>query len=80
MKFAVTCFYSSLITYASEIYPTQVRSLGYGLTMTFGRIGTIINPFYLNLMINSFSNKNPLAFYGPLTLLALAATYGLPYT
>ena len=50
IKFFNTVFFSGLIGYYSEVFPTPVRSIGCGFTLTFGRLGTIIVPFYINYM------------------------------
>jgi hypothetical protein len=50
IKFTNSIFFSALIPYSSEVYPTVVRSLGYGFTLTFGRMSTFIVPFYINYM------------------------------
>ena len=50
VKFFNTVYFSGLISYSSEVYPTTVRSLGCGFTLTFGRLGTVIVPYYINYM------------------------------
>eukprot|EP01016_Furgasonia_blochmanni_P008425 TRINITY_DN13416_c0_g1_i2.p2 TRINITY_DN13416_c0_g1~~TRINITY_DN13416_c0_g1_i2.p2 ORF type:complete len:125 (-),score=15.72 TRINITY_DN13416_c0_g1_i2:59-433(-) len=47
VKFGITIYSSILITYTSEVYPTEVRSLGYGFNMTIGRFGNIMMPLSL---------------------------------
>ena len=42
VKFGITIFKSILITYTTEVYPTTVRSLGFGWNMTVGRFGIIL--------------------------------------
>jgi len=54
IKFTNSIFFSALITYSSEVYPTVVRSLGYGFTLTFGRMSTFIVPFYINYMRSQY--------------------------
>ncbi len=36
LKFATTCYMTTLNTYTGEVYPTKVRTNGYGICMTFG--------------------------------------------
>jgi hypothetical protein len=40
VKFSITVFGDILITFTTEVYPTVVRSLGFGLCLSFGKIGT----------------------------------------
>ncbi|KAL1428306.1 hypothetical protein MTO96_002695 [Rhipicephalus appendiculatus] len=42
--FFVNVAYSVLFIYATEIYPTAIRALGFNLGAAFGRIGTVIAP------------------------------------
>jgi hypothetical protein len=55
IKFFNTVFFSGLITYYSEVFPTPVRSIGCGFTITFGRLGTIMVPFYINYMKEKYN-------------------------
>lgn len=80
IKFFNTVFYSGLIIYYSEVFPTPVRSLGCGFTMTFGRLGTIMVPFYINYMKNKYYGKNSLCYMAPFGLLAILMCYIMPYT
>ena len=69
IKLTNSIFFSALIPYSSEIYPTVVRSLGYGFTLTFGRMSTFIVPFYINYMRAHYENRNSLCFLSPFGLL-----------
>ncbi|XP_049520896.1 solute carrier family 22 member 15-like [Dermacentor silvarum] len=42
--FFINVAYSVLFIYATEIYPTTIRALGFNLGAAFGRIGTVIAP------------------------------------
>ena len=80
IKFFNTVFFSGLLVYYSEVFPTPVRSLGCGFTLTFGRLGTIIVPFYINYMKVKYFGKNPLCFITPFGVLAICLSYIMPYT
>lgn len=41
IKFNITLYNGILLTYTSELFPTVVRTLGYGLCMTSGKAGLI---------------------------------------
>ena len=48
MRFGITCVFTAMYTYATEIYPTVIRSQGLGINLTFARISTTIVPFTLD--------------------------------
>jgi len=80
IKFFNTIFFSGLVVYYSEVYPTPVRSLGCGFTLTFGRLGTIMVPFYINYMKIKYYGKNALCYMAPFGALAILLSYIMPYT
>ena len=80
IKFFNTVFFSGLIGYYSEVFPTPVRSIGCGFTITFGRLGTIIVPFYINYMKVGYSDKNSLCFLAPFGFIAYIICFMMPYT
>jgi len=47
IKFINSIIFASLISYSSEAFPTVVRALGYGFTLTFGRMTTFMAPFFV---------------------------------
>ena len=49
IKFGISIYGNILITYTSEKYPTVVRSIGYGISITSGKICTII---YINICLH----------------------------
>ena len=55
-----------------------MRSLGYGLGMTVGRLGTIFMPMIVSLMQGN--NMNPLVFFGFLGIIAAFCILQLPET
>ncbi len=67
-----------LVIYTSESYPTEVRSLGLGLTMSTGRIGAIAMSFVVPYM--NLTQVNPLFAFGISGLIALIFIYFLPET
>ncbi|KAM7297546.1 organic cation transporter protein [Ixodes scapularis] len=44
-KLGSTCAYSVNFVQLSELYPTKIRTLAMGFTITLGRVGAIIAPF-----------------------------------
>ena len=77
-KFGLAFFASVLITYTSESYPTEVRTLGLGLTMSTGRLGAIAMPFIVAWLDNT--QVSPLFSFGVAGLIALIFIYFLPET
>ncbi|MNI30336.1 putative niacin/nicotinamide transporter NaiP [compost metagenome] len=43
--------WGAMYAYTPELYPTQVRSTGVGLAASFGRIGGIIAPFLVGMLV-----------------------------
>jgi hypothetical protein len=80
IKFFNTIFYSGLIVYSSEVYPTPVRSIGFGFVTTFGRLGTITVPFYINYMRTRYLQRNSLSFLAPFGIIAFIISFFMPYT
>eukprot|EP01016_Furgasonia_blochmanni_P028223 TRINITY_DN2965_c0_g3_i3.p1 TRINITY_DN2965_c0_g3~~TRINITY_DN2965_c0_g3_i3.p1 ORF type:complete len:633 (-),score=34.63 TRINITY_DN2965_c0_g3_i3:160-1950(-) len=78
VKFGITIYSSILFTYTSEVYPTTVRSLGYGFNMTVGRFTNIMMP----LCIAYFQQNqvNPLIPFGLLGLLTIVVLRYTPET
>ena len=44
-KFCMTAAFGTVVLYAPEIYPTNLRNLGFGMASVWGRIGAMIAPF-----------------------------------
>ena len=45
--------WGAMYAYTPELYPTEVRSTGVGLAASFGRIGGIIGPYLVGLLVAS---------------------------
>ena len=80
VKFFNTVIFSGLINYSSEVYPTPIRSIGYGFTLTFGRLGSIVVPYYVNYMKLQYPTLNSLCFMTPFGLIAFVLCCIMPYT
>lgn len=46
-RFVLCGFWSIFFVYVAELFPTKVRSLGYGWTSVVGMIGSTISPYIL---------------------------------
>ena len=51
-RLVVCCFWSIFFVYVAELYPTKVRSLGYGWVSAIGMIGSAISPFLIQISSN----------------------------
>jgi len=49
-KFAVSTAFALLYVYTSELFPTEVRNKGLGVTSVAARIGGILAPFVASLV------------------------------
>ena len=78
IKFFNSVLFAVLISYSSEALPTVVRSLGYGFTLTFGRMSTFMAPFYVNHMSSQYEHTNAMSFLAPFALLGLYLSYFMP--
>ena len=66
-KYAISINYMILSLYTNEIYTTKMRSLGYGTSVTVGKIGSIFSP-----LISVFlSDSNPLLPFGFFAFISL---------
>ncbi len=48
-RLVVCCFWSIFFVYVAELYPTKVRSLGYGWVSAIGMIGSALAPYLINI-------------------------------
>lgn len=77
-KFGISLFYSILITKTAELYPTCVRSIGYGISIITGNVGTIFMPAMVAYM--QFKGINPIIIFGLISILAFYIVQNLPET
>jgi MFS family permease len=78
-KAGVTVFYGILMTYTSELYPTQLRSRAYGVCMVSGRFSMIVMPFFLAYM-NQFEKLNAPLVLSMMLFISIAFLRCLPET
>uniref|UniRef100_A0A1A9X1T3 Major facilitator superfamily (MFS) profile domain-containing protein n=1 Tax=Glossina brevipalpis TaxID=37001 RepID=A0A1A9X1T3_9MUSC len=75
----VTVTFPSLYIYASEIFPTVVRTTGMGICSCFGRIGSMIAPFITSDLARISPIIPPLV-YGSIAALGFILAFFLPET
>lgn len=69
LKIAIVIFIVVLMTYTTEIFPTNSRSAGYGICMMVGNTGSIFAPLYINYIVMMYH-------YNPLRILCLVGFIG----
>ncbi|XP_022095297.1 organic cation transporter protein-like [Acanthaster planci] len=77
-KFCITCSFGVAFLYSTEIFPTPVRNIGFGMSSFCGRVGSIVAPFVVYL--DKVSHFIPLNIFGGLSLLAAGLVLVLPET
>ncbi|XP_029956482.1 solute carrier family 22 member 4-like [Salarias fasciatus] len=77
-KFFLTCGFSLMFAYASELFPTVIRNTATGTCNTCARIGCCVTPFLLTL--SNHYKYLPYIILGILNILSAIATLFLPDT
>ena len=63
--------------YASEFYPTHIRSIGLGVNIVWTRLGAILTPF-ISEMLYSISMFFPYVVFAILSFIGMYISYILP--
>lgn len=79
-KFCISGVFCALFTYSAELYPTELRSLGIGLTSMVGRLGSISAPFLLMLITQPGFQWVPHTIFASLSIVTGFAILALPET
>lgn len=77
-KLGITASFGAAFLYGTEIFPTSIRNVGFGLSSLSGRIGGIIAP--LLFILADVYPPGPLLIFGISSLLAAALSVLLPET
>lgn len=70
--------FQGFFVYAPEVYPTVIRSLGFGFCSTWARFGGMLTPYIAQVLLRVSWNLS-LVVYISLSLMSLVATLLLPY-
>ncbi|KAL9981716.1 hypothetical protein ACROYT_G010458 [Oculina patagonica] len=70
--------FQGFFVYAPEVYPTVIRSIGFGCCNTWTRIGAMVTPYIAQVLLRVSWNLS-IGVYISLSLMALVATLLLPY-
>ncbi len=81
-RLILCCFWSIFYVYIAEMYPTRVRSLGYGWASATGMIGSTASPYIIfvarKVGINSWIPPGVIGMLCWLTIFVLPETHRLP--
>ena len=76
-RFCVTCIFTVLYTYCTEIYPSSIRSQGLGLNLTMARVATIVIAVTIDLY-NPYIVFAIICFYLFIIHFTMEETYSKP--
>lgn len=81
-SFSVCCFESIIYVYAAELYPTEIRSIGFGWVSLVGIMGSIVAPFAktiaASVSLNSWFVPASLGLMAWVFSICLPETHGQP--
>ncbi len=81
-RMVLCSFWSIFYVYVAELYPTEVRSLGFGWTSVVGMLGSTVSPFVKQIAqlanLNSWFPPALFGFIGVVFACCLPETLGLP--
>ena len=79
-RFCISAVHTIFYTYSLEVYPTPVRTIGFGINATFGQIGGIVFPMLVELFPEylCFIGYSCLITFAVFLLFFLNETVGLP--
>lgn len=79
-RFCISAVHTIFYTYSLEVYPTPVRTIGFGINATFGQIGGIVFPMLVELFPEylCFIGYSCLITFAVFLLFFLKETVGLP--
>lgn len=81
-RFVLTSFWAIFYTFLAEMYPTRVRSLGFGWASALGTVGSTFAPYLLLFAeeggINTWILPGAMGCISAVSLFFLTETYGKP--
>jgi uncharacterized membrane-anchored protein YitT (DUF2179 family) len=75
IKFGISLTFILIYCFTTELYPTQIRGLAFGLANTFGRLATVVSALLVNVPSSFFMWLN----VGQ-SLMIILLTFFLPET
>ena len=81
-RFILCAFWALFYVYIAELYPTQVRSIGYGWVSAMGTVGSTVAPYMIHYSIkagiNSWIPPGVIGIVGLASIFVLKETIGKP--
>jgi hypothetical protein len=78
-KFILTQSYSAVILHAPELFPTNLRSFGYGICLFSGKITSIMSPM-ISLYLSKIAPRLPAVIYGTISIVCGILSLYVPET
>jgi hypothetical protein len=78
-KFILTQSYSAVILHAPELFPTNLRSFGYGICLFSGKITSVLSPM-ISLYLSKIAPRLPALIYGAISILCGILSLYVPET
>ncbi len=78
-KFILTQSYSAVILHAPELFPTNLRSFGYGICLFSGKITSVLSPM-ISLYLSKIAPRLPAVIYGAISILCGVLSLYVPET
>lgn len=78
-KFIITQSYSAIILHAPELFPTNLRSFGYGICLFSGKITAVLSPI-ISFYISKIAPSMPALIYGTFSILCGLISLYVPET
>ena len=75
IKFGISTTFILIYCFTTELYPTEIRGLAFGLANTFGRLSTIISALMVTVEASDFMWINV-----GMSFLVILCTFALPET
>ncbi|XP_076443256.1 organic cation transporter protein-like [Babylonia areolata] len=77
-KYGISGSFSALFIFCPELFPTNMRTAGLGMSSAFSRFGAMVAPYTNNMA--QMALWSPGILFGGMTLLAAFVTFTLPET
>ncbi|CAL1373886.1 unnamed protein product [Linum trigynum] len=78
-RICITGTFAVAFVIAPELYPTSVRSTGFGLASAVGRIGGIVCPYVAVKLMEACHQREALLLFAGVVAIGLVATVLIPY-
>ncbi len=78
-KFTVTQSYSAIILHSPEMFPTNLRTFGYGISLFSGKITAILSPM-ISIYLGKIVPGLPSVIYGAISIICGLISFYVPET